>query len=74
MNGTFWRLMRDKGLLKYDAGQNRTLYSLRHRCATFKLLRGAKKFIRYQKDGRFSDYGGRQVGLRILLILVLRCV
>jgi hypothetical protein len=51
MNGTFWRLMRDKGLLKYDAGQNRTLYSLRHRCATFKLLRGAKNSYAIKKMG-----------------------
>jgi integrase len=40
LNGTFRRLMRDTGLLKNEDGQNRTLYSLRHTYATFKLLRG----------------------------------
>ena len=31
--------MRDSGLLKDDAGQTRTLYSLRHTYATLELLR-----------------------------------
>ena len=39
LNGTFRRLMRDTGLLKDDAGQTRTLYSLRHTYATLELLR-----------------------------------
>ncbi len=39
LNGTFRRLMRDTGLLKDGAGQNRTLYSLRHTYATLELLR-----------------------------------
>lgn len=39
LNGTFKRLMRETGLLKDGAGQNRTLYSLRHTYATFELLR-----------------------------------
>jgi integrase len=39
LNGTFRRLMRDTELLKDDAGQNRTLYSLRHTYATLELLR-----------------------------------
>ena len=39
LNGTFKRLMRDTGLLKDGAGQNRTLYSLRHTYATLELLR-----------------------------------
>jgi integrase len=39
LNGTFRRLMRDSELLKDDAGQTRTLYSLRHTYATLELLR-----------------------------------
>ncbi|MEY3510546.1 MAG: hypothetical protein RI914_1145 [Pseudomonadota bacterium] len=39
LNGSFKRLMRDSGLLKDGEGQNRTLYSLRHRYATMELLR-----------------------------------
>lgn len=39
LNGTFRRLMRDTELLKDDAGQTRTLYSLRHTYATLELLR-----------------------------------
>ena len=38
--GTFRRLMRDSGLLADGAGQNRTLYSLRHTYATLALLEG----------------------------------
>jgi integrase len=38
--GTFRRLMRDSGLLKDSAGENRTLYSLRHTYATLEMLRG----------------------------------
>jgi integrase len=38
LNGTFKRLMRDSGLLKDIAMQNRTLYSLRHTYATLELL------------------------------------
>jgi integrase len=40
LNGTFRRLMRDTGLLKDEAGQTRTLYSLRHTYATLEMLRG----------------------------------
>jgi integrase len=40
LNGSFRRLMRDSGLLKDAAGQNRTLYSLRHTYATLEMLRG----------------------------------
>jgi integrase len=40
LNGTFRRLMRDTGLLKDEAGQTRTLYSLRHTYATMEMLRG----------------------------------
>jgi integrase len=32
--------MRDSGLLKDSAGENRTLYSLRHTYATLEMLRG----------------------------------
>lgn len=39
-NGTFRRLMLDKGLFKNEDEQNWTLYSLRHTNATFELLRG----------------------------------
>lgn len=39
LNGTFRRLLRDSELLKDDAGQTRTLYSLRHTYATLELLR-----------------------------------
>ena len=38
LNGTFRRLMRDSCLLKDDAGQTRTLYSLRQTYATLELL------------------------------------
>jgi len=38
LRGTFRLLMKDSGLLKDSEGQNRTLYSLRHTCATLELL------------------------------------
>jgi integrase len=38
--GTLRRLMRDSGMAFDANGDNRTLYSLRHTCATLKMLRG----------------------------------
>jgi integrase len=38
LNGTFWRLLRDAGLLVDGAGKTRTLYLFRHTYATQALL------------------------------------